>query len=749
MQHPSNQAPSKIEWEQLHHEPFQMLVGLLTVGGAMLVLLEKPIARFFVQPILHSKEGPVLGLLLVLGMMVAIGLSRVQLRLGQAALLGVVSALVVLTFSWQPARGAAALWLLPMLLAVFWFDPKVSLLVGVASSALLLWGNLPAGTTALERSVVVLLLGALWIINQLTHHVRLTVWQSYAAYYQQAWQLLEAARDDRQTLNQANANLAHAYLQLERLTALLRASKVEAELARHAKEAFVANVSHELRTPLNMIIGFSEMMMLAPATYGPALPQALLADIGVIHRNSLHLSQLINDVLILSQIEANQMRLSRTWVDVGELVGEAVQAVEPLYKAKNLALVTTLPAPLPPLFCDRLRIRQVLLNLLSNAGRYTKQGSVQLEVTPDPPYYRFAVRDTGPGIAPEDQRRIFDPFQQSGVTTAPATESGGLGLTISRQLVELHQGRMWLESAIGIGSTFCFTLPATLPDPATAHPAPITRWLNPYSVYSEGERRTLPPLPAATDRILVLEATAELAPQLEPFLEEVEVIPVADVDALQAASRATAPALVLVNHAAAMSDQGFGRQLAGLPQRTPIISCYLPGKAEACQQLNVIDYLIKPVTRERLIALVTHAVAPNSTILLVEDEATLARLLRRQLSTTAQRYRILQAADGNTALQLMRSRQPDLVLLDLGLPDRDGYDILQEKNGDPQIAAIPVVIISARDPVGGPVLANRLRVELVGGLSVRDIATCVAALSQALSPLPRLKPSKSLKTSPD
>ncbi|MEZ4683189.1 MAG: ATP-binding protein [Caldilineaceae bacterium] len=511
----------------------------------------------------------------------------------------------------------------------------------------------------------------------------------------------------------------------------------------------MANVSHELRTPLNMIIGFSEMMTLAPATYGQALPKALLSDLGVIYRNSLHLSQLINDVLILSQMEAGQMRLSRTWVDVGELVNEAVQAVEPLYKAKNLALITTLPTALPSIFCDRLRIRQVLLNLLSNAGRYTVQGRVQLEVTLDQQHFTFAVRDTGPGIAPIDQRRIFEPFHQSSATTAQGTESGGLGLTISRQLVELHKGTMWLESVVGDGSTFCFTLPITLPDPATADPAPITRWINPYSVYTEGERRTLPSLPAATERILVLEATEDLAHQLEPFLEEVEVVPVADVDELKTASQATPPAMVLVNHAAAMADQRFGQLLPELPQRTPIISCYLPGKAEACQQLKVVDYLIKPVTRKELIGVVTQAVGAESTILLVEDEAELARLLRRQLRSTAQHYRVLQAADGNMALALMRSRQPDLVLLDLGLPDRDGYDILQEKNGDPQIAAIPVVIISARDPVGGPALASRLRVELVGGLSVRDIATCVAAISQALSPLQRLKPSMPLRSSPD
>ena len=745
----ASHAPIGIEWDQLNPEPFQLTAGVGLLVGALLVFLAKPLATGFTAAPLPGKEGPVLGFLLVLGLLLAVALSQVKLRLGWLALVGAVGLVVLLTLYWQPAQGAAALWLLPMILAIGFLEAKPSLAVGAMSLFLLTYGQLPAAATPLERTIIALLLLTLWLVSQLAHQARLEIWRSYAAYYQQAWRLLEAARDDRQQLNQAKDNLAHAYVQLEHLTALLRASKVEAELARHAKEQFVANVSHELRTPLNMIIGFSEMIMAAPATYAPTLPGALLSDIGVIHRNSLHLSQLINDVLVLSQIDAGQMRLNRTWVDVAALVGEAVQAVEPLYKAKKLPLTTHLPSTLPPLFCDRLRVRQVLLNLLSNAGRYTVQGGVEVTVTASPTHFCFAVRDSGPGIAPEEQKRIFEPFQQSGAAQA-GQEGSGLGLTISRQLVELHRGTMGLESTPGVGSTFHFTLPTQPPEamPSTTL-VPLTRWINPYSTYREEGPRTLPPLPPAKERILVLEEPPTLSRQLEPLLEQAEVIPVADLDALTAASGSAPPALVLINRADVMADQRFGRRLATLPQRTPVVSCYLPGKEEACQQLKVMDYLIKPVTREALLAVTGQVTPPGSTILLVEDEPELARLLRRQLSSAPAGYRLLHAGDGATALTLMEQRRPDLVLLDLGLPDRDGYDLLQEKNAHPRMASIPVIIISARDPLGGPVVANRLRVELVGGLSVRDIATCVSALGQALSPLQRLKRSTPPESVPD
>ena len=185
---------------------------------------------------------------------------------------------------------------------------------------------------------------------------------------------MDEARKNRMELKQIQDDLLHANNELARLTERLKVLHQVAEEARQVKEQFVANVSHELRTPLNMIISFSEMIMQSPRTYGVELPSELMADISAIQRNSRHLSKLVNDVLSLSQIEAGRMALTREWASLAEIVEEAVIAVGALYTSKQIYLETELPADLPPVFCDSTRIRQVVLNLLSNAGRFTEQG---------------------------------------------------------------------------------------------------------------------------------------------------------------------------------------------------------------------------------------------------------------------------------------------------------------------------------------------------------------------------------------
>ncbi len=182
-----------------------------------------------------------------------------------------------------------------------------------------------------------------------------------------------------------------------------------------------------------------------------------------------------------------------------------------------------------------------------------------------------------------------------------------------------------------------------------------------------------------------------------------------------------------------MDDVQFSRRLLDLPERTPIFSCYVPGHREAITQLNIADYLVKPVTRSQLLEVVARVAQPHSAILCVEDNKEVARLVRRQLTSAGRGYRLLEANHGAGALEMLRTRRPDVVLLDLGLPDQDGYEILRQKNSDPKLEQIPVVVMSARDPQGGPIVAGRLRVELVGGLSLRDIAECAVALSGALS----------------
>ena len=200
-----------------------------------------------------------------------------------------------------------------------------------------------------------------------------------------------------------------------------------------------------------MIIGFSEMAMYSPETYGPNIPQALLADLEIVLRNSRHLSSLIDDVLDLSQIDAGQMALMKEPTALGEIIAAVATAVRPLFNSKGLYLRTDIPLNLPPLHCDRIRIRQVLLNLLSNAGRFTEKGGVWVGARQEGNQVVVSVADSGPGIKADEAAKVFKPFQQLDGSIHSYWTGSGLGLSVSKHFVELHKGKMWLESVPGAG----------------------------------------------------------------------------------------------------------------------------------------------------------------------------------------------------------------------------------------------------------------------------------------------------------
>lgn len=728
-------AKRLIAQEDLHRltvEMLQVLVIAFIILGAMLVLLAEPLSGFSSQGWGRGKEFPILGIVLVVMSIIAYVISVRSLQVGVLALIGGLGTCILMGLSWGLGSGTLSLLLLPVSIALLLTGTVTSFLISSGTILTVLYAPfIPVHHSDSERFVLAVLIAAIWILFVLVEMRRAQVEEGFLSRYIWINRQLEEARDDRVRIRQLNEDLAQAYGQLRRLNEMLQASKLEAEAARRAKEEFVAKVSHELRTPLNMVIGFSEMIISSPSTYGAEIPRALLSDIGVIYRNSQHLSQLINDVLVLSQVNAGQMRLTRAWVTIGEIIGEAVHAIEPLFRMKGLALDVILPEAPLPVFCDKLRIRQVLLNLLSNAGRHTTAGGATIRVESSDYHLTVAVQDTGPGIAPEHQKRVFEPFQQIDEPGGEHYTGSGLGLTISMNLVQLHGGRMWLESEVNRGSIFSFSLPLLADDFAKYR---VVFPENPYSTYLGDERRSLPQLPTTKDRLIVLESEHNLGQHLAALLPEAEVITIDDVRALTDEIHQNPPTAVIINDEGAMDDVRFSRRLLNLPDRTPILSCYVPGHKEAFHHLNIVDYLVKPITRAQLLEVVAGVVEPGSAILCVEDNTEVARLIRRQLGSAGLGYRVLEASHGAGAMEMIRRRRPDLVLLDLGLPDQDGYTILRYKNMDPSLQQIPVVIISARDPLGGPVVTGRLRVEMVGGLSLHDIAECATALTAALLP---------------
>jgi signal transduction histidine kinase len=228
------------------------------------------------------------------------------------------------------------------------------------------------------------------------------------------------------------------------------------DASRH-KSQFLANMSHELRTPLNAILGFGELML--DGVYGE-VPERMRAPLERMQRNGKHLLGLINDVLDLSKIEAGQFSLSVGDYSVDELVRGVYGAVESLAAEKKLSISTCVPAGLPPARGDERRLAQALLNLVGNAIKFTDSGEVAIEVAARDDSLTFSVRDTGPGIAESDQVKIFEEFRQVDGSITKTKMGSGLGLAIAKRIVELHGGRIWVDSRAGEGATFSFTAPA-------------------------------------------------------------------------------------------------------------------------------------------------------------------------------------------------------------------------------------------------------------------------------------------------
>jgi signal transduction histidine kinase len=245
-------------------------------------------------------------------------------------------------------------------------------------------------------------------------------------------------------------------LQNARLFRELEAKSRELEVASRHKSQFLANMSHELRTPLNAILGYGELV--ADGIYGE-VPAPVREVLGRVDASGRHLLGLINDVLDLSKIEAGQLSLALGEYSMQEVAQTVIVSVEALAAEKGLALGVDVAPDLPPGRGDQRRLTQVLLNLVGNAIKFTEQGGVGVQVAAADGAFEISVRDTGPGIAPADQERIFEEFQQADTSTTRPKGGTGLGLAIARRIVALHGGRLWVESVPGEGSTFRFTVP--------------------------------------------------------------------------------------------------------------------------------------------------------------------------------------------------------------------------------------------------------------------------------------------------
>jgi len=349
-----------------------------------------------------------------------------------------------------------------------------------------------------------------------------------------------------------------------------------------------------------------------------------------------------------------------------------------------------------------------------------------------------SVTDTGPGIAPEDQQRLFEPFQQ--LDNSIRREGGsGLGLSISKRFVEMHDGKMWMESRLGQGTTFFFSLPIHTPVAGRGGDAPTSaarRWITAYTQPERVFDRSKAPSPVVVPRFVLLDRGSALQRMFTRYIENIECIRVPGLDEARAEiQRSPAHALVINSASYPVSNEQI--EQLDLPYVTPVMTCWIASDEDMAHQMGVERYLVKPVSRERLIETLHDIEARQGgelrTILLVDDKIEILQLFGRMLTTTDQRYSVLRARDGVQALEILRERRPDAVLLDLVMPNMDGFHVLAEKNQDESIRDIPVVVVSSKDPTGSPIVSNLLLIGRSNGISARELLDCIQLAARVLN----------------
>jgi len=631
---------------------------------------------------------------------------------------------------WLEMPGAQVLVTIPVALATALLGPMPGLYVAVGEIALASVRLLQAGSEVARSQAGFMLLAVCLVVALLqavsgsARHVAQWAWR----YYKDAQASLVEARNRKVELEQALDDLQHANRQIALSNERIAALRQIAEEARRSKETFVARVSHEFRTPLNIIIGMINLMVETPEIYEGEFPPRALEHLRIVYRNCQHLASMINDVLDLSRADAGRITLHREQVDLAEVIDTSLNVVRPLIEDKGLSWKVELPADLPRVYCDRVRIRQVILNLLSNAARFTERGGIAVHVTHNDGYITIRVSDTGPGISPEDVGRIFEPFYQASDIWL-TREGSGLGLSISKKFVELHGGRMWVESALGSGTTFFVELPVAEPPPHIVRPAGWIKEEWPWI-----ERRSRPDLPASLfkPRVLICDETGDLCPALRRCSDEVEFVEMTDLRAVSGALEDGTISAVIINAVTPERVWPALEEVRKTVADIPIIGCaYLP-RRERALAAGAVDYLIKPLTGSDLGEVLARLDRPIRRVLIVDDDHDTCELLAFFVHTYDATIEITVVENGAQALAAMRARPPDVVLLDVVMPELDGWHVLEMRNRDAALQDIPVIIISAQDPRAQPWVSPVVVATLREGLPAGKMWDCSAALCSIL-----------------
>ncbi|MCU1262661.1 MAG: domain S-box [Bryobacterales bacterium] len=484
----------------------------------------------------------------------------------------------------------------------------------------------------------------------------------------------------------------------------LKREKDAALVASQAKSTFLANMSHELRTPLNAIIGYSEMLEEEATDSGNS---AIVGDLQKIRGAGKHLLELINSVLDLSKIEAGKMDLYLETFSIAAIADEVMSTVQPVAQKNSNLLLKTCPVDIGSMHADLTKIRQSLLNLLSNACKFTQNGTVSLSITREvvegSEWIDFAVQDTGVGLTQEQIDGLFEAFTQADPSTTRKFGGTGLGLAITRRFCQMMGGDIRIQSQPGKGSTFTLHLPANIVsrktrvsqvEPGEAKPASENPEIATVLVIDDDPsvhellRRSLARSGYRVEGALNGEEGLRMARRLHPDAITLDVM-MPGMDGWTVLSRLK-------------SDSDLAH--------IPVIMLTIVDEKNRGYSLGAADYVTKPIERERLAQVLMRYrhTTPNEA-LVVEDDPTSREMIRRMLENDG--WKVAEAANGREALDQVQRHAPGVILLDLMMPEMDGFEFIHQLRQKDEWKLIPIIVVTAKD------LTPEERVELNGHVS--------------------------------
>ncbi len=488
----------------------------------------------------------------------------------------------------------------------------------------------------------------------------------------------------------------HLEEQVRERTAELEEARRRAEAANRTKSQFLANMSHELRTPLNAIIGYSEMLVEEAEETGD---EGYVPDLKKIHGSGKHLLGLINDVLDLSKIEAGKMELYLETFDVEAMALDVVTTVKPLMEKNGNTVELRVGPDVGVARADQVKVRQILFNLLSNASKFTESGTVTLEIDraaapSGTDTLTLSVSDTGIGMTPEQQARLFRAFTQADASTTKRYGGTGLGLAITKRFTEMMGGAIDVESEAGVGTRFTVTLPAVVADRAPADAAEEDE--------TEEEAASASPAGPGAPTVLVVDDDASAREMIGRMLAKdgYRVISAADgAEGLRMAAEHRPDAITLDVMMAGLDGWSVLSRLKEDPAlaRIPVVVVTVVDDRNLGFALGAADYLMKPVDREGLTE-VLRRVRSNGGgggVLVVEDDPPTREMLRRILEKEG--WTVSEAANGRLGLERIGEEVPSLVLLDLMMPEMDGFEFVEALRRRDDGFDVPVVVLTAKD----------------------------------------------------